>query len=61
MVVMGIAFMALLSVFLLWVWIVSMVLGLVDHQDLRRDPRYACSSDGSEQKIEVQNCDEKPL
>ena len=42
MVVMGIAFMALLSVFLLWVWVVAMVLGLVDHQDLRRDPRYVC-------------------
>ena len=52
MVVMAMFFMALLGAFLLWAWFLAWALGLCN-QDLRRDPRYACSSDGSEQKMEV--------
>ena len=48
---MVVAILTLVGVFLLWVGLVSRVLG----QDLRRDPRYvyACSSDRSEKKLAV--------
>ena len=51
-VVMAMFFLALLGAFLLWAWFLAWALGLCD-QDLRRDPRYASSSVGSETKMEV--------